>query len=198
MIGLLWVPAKHSPAFLECLGDKLTVHAKELHPGHLTPPTFFELNGFTAPFHEIVTTYGTPAYKEINPTPFNIVTFPFLFGVMFGDLGHGLLLFAFASYLCVAAGPSMLHRARYLLLMMGFFAAYCGLIYNDMMSLPLDLFGTCYVNQPPGPGGQEYKAVQKPDCVYPLGIDPKWYVSHNEVTYFNSLKMKVAVILGVL
>lgn len=40
--------------------------------------------------------------------------------------------------------------------------------------------------------------MQKPDCVYPIGIDPKWYVSHNEVTYFNSLKMKVAVILGVL
>lgn len=33
---------------------------------------------------------------------------------------------------------------RYLLLLMGFFAAYCGLMYNDLMSLPLNLFGSCY------------------------------------------------------
>jgi len=143
---LLWVPVKHCQAFLTTLGDKLTVHAKELEPGSLTPPTFFELNEFTAGFHELVVTYGTPAYKEINPTVFNMVTFPFLFGVMFGDLGHGLLLFLFGGYLCMGPREIPLHRFRYMLLMMGFFAAYCGLIYNDMMSLPLDLFGTCYVN----------------------------------------------------
>jgi hypothetical protein len=33
-----------------------------------------------------------------------------------------------------------------MILLMGIFAFYCGFIYNDMMSLPLDLFGTCYRN----------------------------------------------------
>ena len=32
--------------------------------------------------------YGVPRYKEANPMIFTIVTFPFLFGVMFGDVGH--------------------------------------------------------------------------------------------------------------
>ena len=32
-------------------------------------------------------------YKEVNPAVFAIVSFPFLFGVMFGDIGHGMLLF---------------------------------------------------------------------------------------------------------
>ena len=56
-------------------------------------PTFFETNSVTWVFQEIVDTYGVPLYKEINPAVYTIVTFPFLFGVMFGDIGHGFLLF---------------------------------------------------------------------------------------------------------
>jgi V-type H+-transporting ATPase subunit a len=106
------------------------------------------------PFHEIVVTYGTPSYKEVNPTAFNMATFPFLFGVMFGDIGHGGLLFAMAIYICLKKDyildnfPSMFYlvKTRYLFLLMGFFATYCGFVYNDMMSLPLNLFGSCYNN----------------------------------------------------
>ena len=44
-------------------------------------------------------TYGVPRYMEINPGLFTVVTFPFLFGVMFGDILHGGLLLFFALYL---------------------------------------------------------------------------------------------------
>lgn len=85
-----------------------------------------------------------------------MVTFPFLFGIMFGDIGHGFLLFLFGAYLCLryesilANNKSMLGllKARYLFLTMGFFATYCGFIYNDMMAMPLNLFGSCYENVP--------------------------------------------------
>lgn len=43
-----------------------------------------------------------------------------------------------------------------------------------------------------------FKAVFKPDCVYPVGIDPTWHLGSNELAYLNSLKMKISVILGVL
>lgn len=43
-------------------------------------------------------------HKEINPAVFAIVTFPFLFGVMFGDVGHGLLLFIVGSLGCLLSG----------------------------------------------------------------------------------------------
>lgn len=43
-------------------------------------------------------TYGIPRYKEINPGFFTIITFPFLFGVMFGDILHGGILLFFALF----------------------------------------------------------------------------------------------------
>lgn len=59
------------------------------------------MNDFTAPFQEIVNTYGIPRYGEINPGLFAISMFPFKFGIMFGDIGHGGLIFLAGSYLCL-------------------------------------------------------------------------------------------------
>lgn len=39
--------------------------------------------------------------------------------------------------------------------------------------------------------------MQTSACTYPFGLDPKWYVATNELAFFNSLKMKFAVIIGV-
>ena len=66
---------------------------------NIKTPTKIMTNEFLEPFQSIVNTYGVPEYKEVNPAYFTIVTFPFLFGVMFGDVAHGGLLFLFASYL---------------------------------------------------------------------------------------------------
>ena len=75
---------------------------------------------------------------------------------------------------------------------MGFYAFFCGFIYNDMMSLPLNLFGSCYENI-----GETGLVSLKEDCIYPFGIDPKWYLSSRELNFLNSYKMKLSVIYGV-
>jgi V-type H+-transporting ATPase subunit a len=87
-------------------------------------------------------------HKEINPAVFAIVTFPFLFGVMFGDVGHGFLLFLVGALLCIlhpkfrnSISMEGVFSMRYILLMMGFFAMFCGTIYNEFFAIPMELFG---------------------------------------------------------
>jgi len=163
----------------------------------LTPPTHIRSNEFLEAFQAIVNTYGIPDYKEVNPALFTIITFPFLFGIMFGDICHGFLLFLLSSYMCffknsIETSKSFLNvllPSRYLLLLMGLFATFCGICYNDMASIPLDIFGgSCYL-----------EGSNKPmeDCIYPIGIDPRWYRSTVSITFVNSMKMKLSVIVAV-
>lgn len=58
----------------------------------LTIPTKLKNNWFVKPFEMFVNMYGAPAYNEIDPTPFLAVTYTLLFGMMFGDLGQGLVI----------------------------------------------------------------------------------------------------------
>lgn len=78
---------------------------------------------------------------------------------------------------------------------MGMFSFYCGWIYNDFTSIPLKAFGDSCYNVP-----HDHKSdvTLKEDCIYKIGVDPSWYLGKNELTFMNSLKMKISVILGVM
>ena len=85
--------------------------------------------------------------------PVSIVTFPFFFGMMFGDMGHGSLFLILGLILVFGAnslkkgflGPFV--PLRYLLLLMGIMATYAGLIYNEWFAIPVEIFTSCYDGQ---------------------------------------------------
>lgn len=56
------------------------------------PPTKLKNNWFARPFSMFVEMYGLPNYEDIDPTPFVAFTYTLLFGIMFGDVGQGLVL----------------------------------------------------------------------------------------------------------
>lgn len=58
----------------------------------LTPPTKLKNIWLFRPFESLVKMYGIPSYNELDPTPFLSLSYMFLFGAMFGDLGQGLVL----------------------------------------------------------------------------------------------------------
>jgi len=224
------------------------------------PPTYNVVNKFTTAFQSIVDAYGVGSYQEVNPAPFTIITFPFLFGVMFGDLGHGFIMFAFAAYLCwkeqslamIKTGGEIwdtIFNGRYIVLLMGAFSMYTGFIYNDMFSksiswvpsgwelpLPENVNEESFVvnnlrysavagktspyiwNETTGTGMPctngtvvpcspwteelfQKEVCEKQGCfkfAYPFGLDPIWMLSDNKLTFTNSFKMKLSVILGVM
>lgn len=180
-----------------------------------TPPTHFITNKFTYGYQEFVNTYGIPRYREANPALFTAATFPFLFGVMYGDIGHGLFLFLSGLYLIwnekknehakLDEMSEGMHAGRYMIAMMGFFAVYAGFMYNDCFSLGLNLFGTRYKFDGMDTGeveeGDEAQLIYgygNDQSVYPFGLDPIWHVTSNELLFFNSFKMKLSVIFGII
>jgi len=176
-------------------------------PAGVSPPTYFKLNKFTSSFQVIVDTYGVPRYQEANPGLFTIVTFPFLYGIMYGDIGHSTAQIFFAAYLIwneqkflkqekertIGEIFGMLFGGRYLILMMALFAFYAGWVYNDCFSIPFHLFHSHWTFT----DDSDFATPDKTG-VYPFGVDPSWYHTSNELTFFNSLKMKISVILGVI
>ncbi|CAG8444314.1 4229_t:CDS:10 [Acaulospora colombiana] len=169
------------------------------------PPTFQRVNKFTSGFQEIVDAYGVAKYREVNPGLFTIITFPFLFAIMFGDFGHGALVTIAALYLIIREKSldkpgknemfEMFFGGRYIILLMGLFSMYTGFVYNDMFSRPLELFSSGFKWNYNNVTGQ-YEGHQV--GVYPIGIDPAWHGSENYLVFTNSYKMKMSVILGVL
>ena len=59
----------------------------------ITPPTKLKNPRLFKPFEMFIKMYGLPAYNEIDPTSFVAITYSFIFGIMFGDVGQGLCLF---------------------------------------------------------------------------------------------------------
>ncbi|KAM8885343.1 V-type proton ATPase 116 kDa subunit a isoform 1-T1 [Spinachia spinachia] len=229
LIAEVWCPVNDIPSLRRALeegsrksGATVPSFVNRI-PTNDTPPTQIRTNKFTSGFQNIVDAYGVGNYREVNPAPFTIITFPFLFAVMFGDLGHGVIMALFALWMVLYENNRKLKNTRneiwntffegrYIILMMGLFSIYTGLIYNDCFSKSINIFGSGWnvtamfsaeVWKNADISGNRFLTLD-PNVTgvfngpYPLGIDPIWNLATNRLTFLNSYKMKMSVILGVI
>jgi len=106
--GLVWCPSSFNfeQKITEVIRNTglngLSVEKAPKDFDSLIQPTLIKTNDFSISAQLIVDTYGVPSYKEVNPAYLTTITFPFFFGVMFGDIMHGSILLAFGIYLLFA------------------------------------------------------------------------------------------------
>lgn len=230
IIAEIWFPVADTKHIKRALEQGMELSGSSMVPimteveTKTDPPTFNRTNKFTAGFQNIVDAYGVSSYREINPAPYTIVTFPFLFAVMFGDCGHGMVMLMAALWMVLNERRLLAQKStneiwntffngRYLILLMGVFSIYTGLIYNDCFSKSFNIFGSSWSVQPMFRNGtwnahvmEKSQYLQLDPAIpgvysgnpYPFGIDPIWNLASNKLTFLNSYKMKMSVILGII
>ncbi|TDL17140.1 ATPase V0/A0 complex [Rickenella mellea] len=207
-----WVPTRDITKIQNALRHVTEISGTSIPPilheirTRKQPPTFHRTNKFTEGFQTIMDNYGIATYQEVNPGLFAVITFPFLFAVMFGDIGHGCIIFCAA--LCMILAEKKLARndlgeimgtffyGRYIILLMGLFSMYTGLIYNDIFSMSLRVFQSGW--DFPERGNQTNVVAVSNGHTYPFGLDPAWHGTDNGLVFTNSYKMKMSIILGVI
>ena len=224
-----WVPVESLPALRSALqrgmkrSGAATPSVVHVLKADLTPPTFIKTNKLTESFQALNDAYGTPRYLELNPVSrgegggveegraadvdrqgmFYPVTYSFLFGIMFGDMGHGFLMLLAAIFLISKEKDwtgKRLHElvspafgGRYVLLLMSLFSIYCGSVYNECFGQSLLPWSYWSLHLRAGSSSYDAAPVAPP----PYGVDPIWGIAENKLGYQNSFKMKISIIIGV-
>lgn len=100
-----YIPDKMKGKFNNLTKNYISVvedaHVHNVNEGNqeLVLPTLLTNKKYIRTFEVITETQGTPRTDEVDPTPIIAFVWPLFFGLMFADLGHGLLLFGLGMLL---------------------------------------------------------------------------------------------------
>ncbi|KAF0226434.1 MAG: V-type H+-transporting ATPase subunit I [Erysipelotrichaceae bacterium] len=125
-----FVPKKRVKAFKSMFGEMEDVTIQDFPAGleeGLEPPTILKNNWFAKPFELFIEMYGLPHYGDFDPTFYLAVTYCFLFGIMFGDLGQGFVLSLGGWFLWKRKGSRLASAA----IRIGLFSMFFGLVFGS-------------------------------------------------------------------
>ena len=123
-------------------------------------------------FQPVTMEQGIPAGHEVDPTPLVSFVFPIFFGMMFGDVGHGLVLTAFFLFVRQRSTGNMRKWAN-MFIVAGISATIFGIIFGEFFELSFTRFV-------PIPPLIEiiYRTAGSPDVFSPSGVDAVIIQSH--------------------
>ena len=126
-----YIPAKIEKEFISRFDDLSSVQCAADIPEkdyYISPPTKLKNNLFSRPFEMFINMFGLPSYYEIDPTPIVSIIYTIVFGMMYGDVGHGIILaiagFIMYRYKKMEIGP--------ILVRCGFSAVLFGFVFGSI------------------------------------------------------------------
>ncbi|MGI0013047.1 MAG: V-type ATP synthase subunit I, partial [Nitrososphaera sp.] len=136
-----YIPDKMEDKFKKLTSDYVSVvedtHYVQNAEAQQTLPTLLSNKSYTRTFEVITETQGLPRYDEIDPTPIIAFVWPLFYGLMFADLGHGLLLFGLGMLLR-QRGNGSVRTWGTLVAASGAAASLAGLGTGEMFGFHLD------------------------------------------------------------
>jgi len=127
-----WAPKERLPQLKQMLaqdfGDRFALHARDPRSDErMQVPSAIRHHRWLQPFVQLVMNYGVPRYGEIDPTVLFAVSFVLMFGMMFGDVGHGA-----AIALAALALRRRLGHYAVLGIAVGISSMFFGLLYGSV------------------------------------------------------------------
>ena len=98
-------------------------------------PVLMRHSWFLRPFEMLVSGYGTPSYHDLEPTLFVALTYMLMFGMMFGDAGHGLVLLLAGLGIVFSSRRDKTRDVGTLVSLAGAASIFFGLIYGSFFGL---------------------------------------------------------------
>ncbi|NLW61656.1 MAG: ATPase [Synergistaceae bacterium] len=100
-----WIPADTLAGIRKTVEEEapmttvMVEETKDISYSGIRIPTLLQNNPVFRAFQDIVSMYSLPSYGEIDPSPIVAISFILFFGFMFGDIGHGLMIFLGAMFM---------------------------------------------------------------------------------------------------
>jgi V/A-type H+/Na+-transporting ATPase subunit I len=136
-----WVPAEHAESLQQQLkqvtGERCVIRIEK--PDDVPSdqiPVLMRQPPWLRPFSALVSGYGLPGYRDVQPTLMVAITFMLMFGVMFGDVGHGVLLAIGGLAAMLLLRDERQRDYGVLVMMAGVSSTFFGLIYGSYFGLP--------------------------------------------------------------
>ena len=142
-----WTPTVEMDVLNERLASLDAAVVELQPPTWVEPPTLLSPVKVQDPFRPLVRSYGTSPYRDVDPTLFTLVSFVVMFGMMFGDVGHGLLLVLIALSLRRSGGHRFagVRQLWPIVLAAGLSGAVFGLLYGEAFG-PTGLVPTLWLD----------------------------------------------------
>lgn len=126
-----WMGEEDVEAFIKDVekDDKVFVMVEEDREKYFgNPPTKLKNPKFFKPFEMFIQMYGLPSHDELDPTMFVALTYTFIFGAMFGDVGQGLCLFVLGGLLYFTKKINLAG----IISVAGLFSAFFGFMFGSI------------------------------------------------------------------